>query len=106
MLENDIEEKKIYEDTVARRIANFKRLANAALESKDFDKCRAWCDKYIQQDAIDGSIWWVKLLAINQSCNSNELFDQCLENAVSIAEHVQVLLKEIFRDGVKAVICE
>lgn len=80
------EEKKIYEDTVERRIGNFKRLANSALEGKDFDKCQAWCDKYIQQDALDGSIWWIKLLAKNRSCNSNELFDQCLENTVSIID--------------------
>lgn len=80
------EERKIYEDTLERRIANFKRLANAALESKDFDKCQAWCDKYIQQDACDGSVWWVKLLAKNQSCNSNTLFDKCLGNTVSIID--------------------
>lgn len=80
------EEKKIYEDTVERRIANFKRLANASLESKDFEKCQVWCDKYIQKDPNDGSIWWVKLLAKNQSCNSNELFDKCLENALTIID--------------------
>lgn len=83
------EEKKLYEDTVSKRVINFKRLANAALDSKDFEKCQSWCDKYIKQDATDGSIWWVKLLAKNQSCNSNELFDKCLENSTSIIDDVE-----------------
>ena len=94
------EEKKIYEDTVSRRITNFKKLANAALENKDFEKCQAWCDKYIQQDDLDGSIWWIKLLAKNQSCNSNELFDKCLENAVSIID------SEEYQNAVKFSIAE
>ena len=80
------EEKKIYEDTIARRIANFKKLANAALESKDFAKCQSWCEKYIEKDTADGSIWWIKLLAKNESCNSNELFEKCLANTVSIID--------------------
>lgn len=80
------EEKKIYEDTLSKRIANFKKLTNAALESKDFEKCQLWCDKYIQHDEHDGGIWWIKLLAKNQACNSNELFDKCLENAVTIMD--------------------
>lgn len=80
------EEKQIYEDTVARRVANFKQLANVALEGKDFDRCQMWCDKYIQHDAFNGSIWWIKLLAKNKSCNSNELFDYCLENVTSIID--------------------
>ena len=94
------EEKKIYEDTVSRRISNFKKLANAALENKDFEKCQAWCDKNIQQDDLDGSIWWIKLLAKNQSCNSNELFDKCLENTVSIID------SEEYKNAVKFSIAE
>lgn len=78
------EEKKIYEDTIAKRVVNFKKLANAALENKDFEKCTFWCDKYIQKDAQDGSMWWIKLLSKHQACNSNELYDNCLEEAISI----------------------
>ena len=80
------EEKQIYEDTISRRITNFKQLANTALVSRDFDTCQKWCDKYIQHDACNGSVWWLKLLARYQSCNSNELFDRCLEDAISIID--------------------
>lgn len=94
------EEKKIYEDVVSRRITNFKKLANAALESKDFEKCQIWCDKYIQQDDSDGSIWWIKLLSKSQSCNSNELSDRCLENVVSIMD------SEEYQNAIKFSIAE
>ena len=79
-------EKRIYEDTVERRIENFKRLANVALENRDFEKCQLWCDKYIQHDDSDGSVWWLKLLAKNQACNSGDLFERCLESATSISD--------------------
>lgn len=80
------EERKIYEDTVTKRVSNFKKLANMALENKDFDKCRSWCNKYLEQDDMDGSVWWIKLLAMNQACNSKDLFDKCLANTTSPAD--------------------
>lgn len=85
------EEKKIYEDTVDRRIANFKRLANIALENKDFAKCHMWCEKFIQKDNTDGSIWWIKLLAMFESSNSNELYDQCLNRTASIMDTAEYM---------------
>lgn len=80
------EEKKIYEGVLTRRIANFKKLVNAAQEIKDFEKCQMWCDKYLQHDSEDGTVWWIKLLAKNSAINSNELFDKCLQNSVSIID--------------------
>ena len=94
------EEKKIYESTVSRRIANFKRLANGAMEVKNFEKCQVWCAKYLAQDASDGSVWWIKLLAQNQACNSNELFANCLEKTVSI------IATEEYRNAIKYSIAE
>ena len=80
------EEKQLYDDVLTKRVENFKKLCYTSLENKDFEKSVAWCDKYIYRDREDGSIWWVKLLAMNQSCNSNELYERCLDNAVSIME--------------------
>jgi tetratricopeptide (TPR) repeat protein len=80
------EERQIYEDITARRVGNFKKLANVALENRDFDKCCQWCDKYLAQDDMDGSVWWLKLLAKNKSCNSKELYDSCVRDAVSIID--------------------
>ncbi len=79
-------EKRIYEDTLARRVANFKKLANAALESKDYARCTLWCDKFIAKDPHDGGVWWLKLLSSGEACNSNELFDQCVKSAVSLLD--------------------
>ena len=31
-------------------------------------------------------MWWVKLLAKHQACNSNELYDRCLDKTVSVLE--------------------
>lgn len=89
------EEKKIYEDTVSRRVKNFKKLASAALENKDFKKSQLWCDRYIRRGEQDGSIWWLKLLAQNQSCTSDELFDRCLENSISVTD------SEIYQNAIK-----
>ncbi len=80
------EEKAIYEDTLVKRTANFKKLANAALESKDYAKCIGWCDKFIKQNSGDGSVWWIRLLAVHNSCNSNELYQHCLKEVVSILD--------------------
>ena len=80
------EEKQLYEDTFNRRVANFKKLSHVALESKDFAKCQMWCEKYLHQDEKDGNMWWMLLLAKNQSSNSKELFDKCLENSTTIMD--------------------
>ncbi len=77
------EERMIYQDTLDRRIHNFKKLANVALENRDFEKCQSWCSKYIDKDATNGSVWWIRLLAANQACNSNELYENCLHSLVS-----------------------
>ncbi len=74
------EEKSIYEDALSRRGTTVKKLAHAALENRDFEKCCVWCDKVLVQDNFDGSIWWVKLLAMHGAGNSNELFDNCVRD--------------------------
>ena len=83
------EEKNIYQDTLIQRIQNFKKLANVSLEKREFDKCRTWCEKYLSHDSEDGSMWQIKLLADNNACNSNELFENCLENTVFVEETVE-----------------
>ena len=79
-----VEEKKIYDDTISRRVANLKNLASKSFGEKDFEKCIFWCDRYINYDSKDGGVWWIRLLAKNKASDSNELFDNCLKNEISI----------------------
>lgn len=78
------EERRIYEDTVNKRITNYKRLAVYCMEHKDYEKCSLWCEKYLRTEKTDASIWWMKLLSQNKASNSNELFNYCCENVVDI----------------------
>ena len=83
------EERKIYEDILKKRVANFKKLAMSALEAKDFAKCKDWCDKYVENNAMDGSMWWIKLLVANGASNSNELFIKCLETCNVLGDSME-----------------
>ena len=78
------EEKAVYEETLRRRVENFKRMANEALENKNYKKCVFWCDKFIANNETDGNVWWVRLLASHSSRNSNELYNHCLQNTTVI----------------------
>lgn len=78
------EERRIYEDTLNKRIANYKRLAIYCMEHRDYEKCSLWCEKYLKTEKTDASIWWMKLLSQNKASNSNELFNFCCENIVDI----------------------
>ena len=80
------EEKKIYELTIEKRAENFKNLAMSAMEAGDFDKCLMWCEKSLKQNDTDGSMWWVKLLVKHHAHNSNELYESCLAQAVSVLD--------------------
>ncbi len=80
------EERRLYENTVEKRILNFRSLANSALESKNYERCVTWCDKCLKATPTDGGIWWLKLLALYRARNSKELFDMCLSISESIHE--------------------
>ncbi len=97
------EERKLYAGTIEKRFANFKRMANSALEGKDYEKCQAWCSKYIEYDPYDGSIWWIKLLAMNGACDSNALYDRCVQNMnspVDTEEYLNALKYSIPEESV------
>ena len=78
------EERKMYQDAIDKRYKNLNKLASGLLEKRDFDKCLYWCEKKIENTRTDGGIWWIKLLAMHKSTNSNELFNYCLENSISL----------------------
>ncbi|MBE6595942.1 MAG: TIR domain-containing protein [Ruminococcaceae bacterium] len=80
------EEKRLYEDTLKRRVEKFKGLAVAALEAKDFEKCLLWCDKCLKRNPESGELWWLKLLASEGTCNSMELSAACLRKSVTVLE--------------------
>lgn len=83
------EERKIYEDTLNKRVANYKRLAIYCMEHKEYDKCCLWCEKYLKTEKTDASMWWMKLLSQYKVNNSNELFNYCYDNILDIDDTIE-----------------
>ena len=80
------EEQGLYLDTLSKRVENFKQMANVALEKGEFEKCALWCEKYLQQNESDGSMWQIKLLSVNGARNSSDLYDKCLASVTSVID--------------------
>ncbi len=81
----DGEQKKAYEELLAKRKASYGALAAAALEEKNCERCIFWCEKHLQHFPDDKSIRLTRMLAAFGSSDMNELYEHCTENALSLS---------------------